>query len=74
MIDVALSGIANRGLIALLGFLFIWAALRLLDRVSGFDFKKWINNDENRDQVGAYLRWRLAAFCFVFGLIVTFSA
>jgi hypothetical protein len=73
MISVIGVGFLFRLGVALAAFFCAWVALRLLDRATGFDFKRWISNEKNAHAVGVYLGLRVLAICSLFAIVLAFA-
>lgn len=65
------SSLMDVGLLVI-AFLLLWLALRMLDIVTGFDFRRWIKEGSGDDvhdlALAVYLGARLVGVCILVGL------
>lgn len=68
---VLLSTLTDIALLVI-AFLLLWLALRFLDVITGFDFRRWINEGSATDAhdiaLAVYLGARLVGICLLVGL------
>lgn len=54
---------------SLIAVFLVWGCLRVLDILTGFDFRKWVQGDKNDIAVAIYLGSRFIGACLLVGML-----